>query len=431
MGNAFTAVVNDYNAVLFNPAGLSRVKHLEAAAVGGRSFSGNGSPQTELGVLGALPMDFFGQFSDFGALGFLANRSGKSGENTITNAGISWGAELNRAIPAQWKAVSIPEALSLGLSLRIREIRRTSNSTDYGAGFDFGVHYQMPEESEPGVTRGWSFGAAVQEMNTQSVSAPVIYRLGAAWRHPRAMGTMDLVIRDGVANFFPGVEAPFFRKLLFLRAGTGDVPGDPRQIAVGLGVILPPLQIDLAYGFPTGESAKSNDRIAMNVVYRFGVPLLAQYFYQERVEKVTEIENRVHNLESQKRTLKTSIEEQKDLYDVMNVDVKRAQSKKAEAEKSLKEVENTIAQKKSELEKLSRDIQYLHGRKESAAQKPVEILPPHSGGPRKHKVVAGDSLRDLAEKYYGDPKKWEIIYNANEDKIIRGVPKEGAELIIP
>ena len=45
--------------------------------------------------------------------------------------------------------------------------------------------------------------------------------------------------------------------------------------------------------------------------------------------------------------------------------------------------------------------------------------------------MRGDTLRGLAEKYYGDPNLWNKIYEANPEKMIRGIPKEGTELIIP
>ncbi len=50
---------------------------------------------------------------------------------------------------------------------------------------------------------------------------------------------------------------------------------------------------------------------------------------------------------------------------------------------------------------------------------------------RYHKVLEGDTLPKLAEKYYGDPSLWKKIYNVNKDKIIRGQLIPGVELEIP
>ena len=51
--------------------------------------------------------------------------------------------------------------------------------------------------------------------------------------------------------------------------------------------------------------------------------------------------------------------------------------------------------------------------------------------PKKHRVSAGDTLRALATQYYGDPNLWQHLYQANPDKVERGLPQVGAELLIP
>jgi len=51
--------------------------------------------------------------------------------------------------------------------------------------------------------------------------------------------------------------------------------------------------------------------------------------------------------------------------------------------------------------------------------------------PLKHKAVPGDTLRALAQKYYGNGNKWQLIYNVNIDRVERGQPRIGEELLIP
>ena len=33
--------------------------------------------------------------------------------------------------------------------------------------------------------------------------------------------------------------------------------------------------------------------------------------------------------------------------------------------------------------------------------------------PRIHQIAAGDTLEKIAAKYYGDPERWPLIYEAN------------------
>lgn len=81
----------------------------------------------------------------------------------------------------------------------------------------------------------------------------------------------------------------------------------------------------------------------------------------------------------------------------------------------------------------------LSGEEQDAAG--VTLFPAHAESARvkKHRIhkvwiwqETGDSLSKLAKKYYGDPKLWTVIYEANRDQISdpsRIYPKQ--ELIIP
>src|SRR3989344_8360624 len=114
-------------------------------------------------------------------------------------------------------------------------------------------------------------------MNMGSVGGGPAIRLGGAWRNPRYIVAMDMVTQDGITRFQPGAEASFFKRLLLLRIGSGVSPGKPRQLVVGIGTLLPPVELDLAYGFPVSDLDQPNDRAIVSFTYRFGAPLLGQY----------------------------------------------------------------------------------------------------------------------------------------------------------
>ncbi|MEW6040822.1 MAG: LysM peptidoglycan-binding domain-containing protein, partial [Elusimicrobiota bacterium] len=58
---------------------------------------------------------------------------------------------------------------------------------------------------------------------------------------------------------------------------------------------------------------------------------------------------------------------------------------------------------------------------------PSEEVP----GKRTYKVERGETLSSIAQKLYGDSGKWIKIYEANKDKIVKGIVKPGQKLIIP
>ena len=74
----------------------------------------------------------------------------------------------------------------------------------------------------------------------------------------------------------------------------------------------------------------------------------------------------------------------------------------------------------------------IHGAADKLTfDKPEPRAPKKVTWPQYHAVEPGDTLRDLAQKYYGDAGKWQLIYRANQDKIIRGQPQADTELTIP
>ncbi|MFH2070613.1 MAG: type IX secretion system membrane protein PorP/SprF [Elusimicrobiota bacterium] len=62
---------------------------------------------------------------------------------------------------------------------------------------------------------------------------------------------------------------------------------------------------------------------------------------------------------------------------------------------------------------------------------PARITVPAGPRPGTHKVVSGDTLMSLAEKYYRDKSKWVKIYEANRDKIDKGILIPGSVLVLP
>ena len=57
---------------------------------------------------------------------------------------------------------------------------------------------------------------------------------------------------------------------------------------------------------------------------------------------------------------------------------------------------------------------------------------PVAGNQRRHKIVKGDTLFSLAQKYYGNRSRWRDIYTANRDLMkSEGDLRIGMEIKIP
>ncbi len=437
MGSAFSAVANDWNAILYNPAGLSTVRQIEIAGNAGRTLV-SGSPKTDLLAAGAVPLSFYKDAWNLGTAGFLLHSNGGTGENANTTLSASVAMSPYDYLPERFRVLTpymkVPERLHVGGTFRFRRTAHgVTGGTAYGMGIDLGFLYQF-EDNVKAMLDGWSVALAFQEMNMGSIGGGSIIRLGSAWRHQRYTFAMDMVTQGGVTRFQPGAEISFFKKLLLLRAGTGTIPEHPRQLVVGIGTLLPPIELDLAYGFPYKDLDRSNDRVLVSFTYRFGAPLLGQYLDDSIRSKAAETEMSLNNLEYKKTTLEAAIRENRALYEKIDKDLKSTREKTEIAIADLEGADKKLAEQREKLVKLNREIEELE-KKKSAAQdelRKYQVLQPEMG--RKvfrHTVVKGDTLRSLAEKYYGDANKWTQIFDANRDKIKRGALKEGEVVIVP
>lgn len=170
MGGAYTALANDSNALLYNPAGLGKVSQHEATFMHNQYFAG-------------ITQEYIG-FAARQGLGFNLNylNSGHVARTTLANpsgAGLAYTGLQDWALGTGYGRSLGPD-LALGAGVKL--IHETNAGTSaQGYAFDLGALYALP--MVPGLSLGLSFqnmGPVVKFHNTKE-HLPFNYRAGAAY----------------------------------------------------------------------------------------------------------------------------------------------------------------------------------------------------------------------------------------------------------
>jgi hypothetical protein len=239
MGGAFTAIADDSNAPLFNPAGLVQVQWNEVSAMYSQLFSGltlYSGDATTGGNTVNLNQSYVAYVSRPSTLGSFGlswtdfNTTSLYREDTLT---LSYARYLGDFFPV------LDNQLSLGVNFKY--LRRaftldanTVNDPVFAAGDsrhaftgDAGLLWK-PDE---GRFEGWRVGLSVMNLTQPDVGfqetdrVPVEYRLGLAYQskqQPWLVPALDLTRQDGSTGVYGGLESWLFHDSLGLRAGANN-----------------------------------------------------------------------------------------------------------------------------------------------------------------------------------------------------------------
>jgi hypothetical protein len=241
----------------------------------------------------------------------------------------------------------------------------------------------------------------------------------------------DLRYRKGLAEFYPGLEASYLQGLLKVRLGRGFQLDGVSQVAVGMGVNFSPVTIDVAMTCPTASIHREAGGYQASVNYRFGAPSFSGNFVGQAAAQADSLSAAINQLDERKKTLESETQSAETNRGIVSDQMAVLQKRFSDTEDELRLLEK----KKDELEY---DISTLELKKRGffppppppPKPKPKPVKHPPTW-PRQHQVKPGDTLRSIAQYYYNDAGLWDQIYDANRDKIDRGLPQEGAVLIIP
>lgn len=414
MGMAFSAVADDPYAMFFNPAGTANTPYSQASTSLGRMLSPVGT--MSFGTMAYLRPYERINTATIGAAYHVARQ---------TNGGDKDAFLFHFSREYRVPRVPISKPVKFGANFKMLHAEGAGGA-GFGMGFDGGVLARGAS--------GWSGSFVLSDVTTQVGKPRGVMTIGTAYVHKRWLTiAADMRVRRNLTEFYPGLEAAFHQGLLKVRAGRGfQLDGVP-QIAMGVGIDFSPAVLDVAMTVPTGGIHRRGGHYQASLTYRFGAPSFAGRFVGQAAAQAEALRTRIRELEDQRQTAEAKTKE---------ADVRReiAEGEYGVLEQRVRELkdEYRLTEKRKDDAAFSEREEALRRRvaEEASYPKKLPVLHPPPPRrpipwPRRHDVHSGDTLRSLARQHYGDANLWEVIYQANRDKVERGLPVVGATLTIP
>ena len=395
MGTAFSTVPGDACAVFYNPANLTTLSELEVRLETGRRLV-PGAPEGEVSLAYIRPVPD------------AENKVAGAGYYSVRQKGGLGMDSLVFSLGNRTKVKYLQKPLYYGMGVKIMSLRGLEKS-HLGLGVEGGV--QLENSS------AFKTSLVLSDLLFGTGRSLMTITLGNSYRVKNTLLLADLRARGSHSEFFLGAEHSIFNGLLQVRGGKGLALGGGDYLALGVGINTLPWTIDLAWSLPWGGYNKDYGYYGINVGYRFGSATFSEKLVGDAARQAETLKTQIDDLRTQRAGLEASIATYRVNKSMIETDVTMLQGRMRELETNIKELE----------------VKALEALYRVEAPKPVKAYapPPPERWPRLHKAAAGETLRSIASKYYGNPNLWERIYQGNEKHISKGLPVEGAVLTIP
>lgn len=396
MGSAFSAVADDIYTIFYNPAGLNTIKDWQTGFTLNRKLSDKNLGEFSLSYIRPVPELKNGVFG----FGYDAVRQSIKGK--MDNYLFSYSNE--RVL----KYFQMP--LLYGITARITSIRYPEKS-HIGIGFDTGILLRSLNNYKFSIVLSKFMFGMGEKITTLTFGTSYIYK--------QTLFSLDLRLTGSYAELFYGFETKFNDDLLRIRAGKG-VNLDGRDfLMIGTGINFDPVIIDVGFSYPYKGFHLNAGNYGFSLTYKFTGPTYHEKMYSEASQKTRELNLQINALKEELKILEREVKNYQSQKNILETDITILNTR-------LVELKQTINQKELELI----DIEYMKEKPIKKIEAPKNI-PKEEKWPKIHKVEKGDTLRSISSKYYGTPSLWKLIYEENEDKIIKGIPREGEILKIP
>lgn len=420
LGNGYSAVSGDSYSLFYNPAGLYDIVQKEMAFDFGRAQTPGEDTSADFNVIHAMPYRWKDRNTPI-AFGVYAEGPAEGAHIVDLTAGGAMDAPVDR-----WTKGFIKKAVRMGAAVTIRHQGGETHTDRVGSssiGLGLSGGFLMP------VDRKHQVGFAIRNLflgDTNPQGGTII--VGGTRKHRDFMDMfLDMSYsRGGVWRFHPGVEWKFARGVVRPRLGWGYRESRGIDtVATGVGFYVSPMQIDFSYLIPTKTLNDDAGQFRASLIYKFGRPQFSEIYYDQALEEASRLDQNVLTLTVKEAELKASLAEleQKRKLAVEEMNNAKARIEAMKDQDLLGERDAMIRDLRARIKELESTVSGYRGRAEAVRKRQSQI--------RRHMVKAGDTLQSIAREYYGDPNQWKKIYNANADKIDRGLPRVGSSLVIP
>ena len=394
MGSAFSSLADDPYGIFYNPAGLAQIRDIEiSGGIARRRTTLNDMGEFSLAYTRPLPYKENGIFG----FGYDSLRHSQLGNRDLFLFGYSDIKMLKYfQLPIFW-----------GGNFRIVSIRYPDKS-HLGIGFDGGIILRSKN--------GIRTGIVLSDLDLGLGQSFTTFIFANSYRYNDITYALDLRVRGGYAELFPGIEYSLYNDLFRLRAGKGININGKDYLTLGFGYQLEPIVCNFTYSIPWDGYKEEAGLYEISMTYKFGAASFLEKMVDDAATKLKELNSKIDDLNKQKNILEFELNKYQTGKGVLESELTLMQTRYKELQEKIKELEIEII-----------DAQF---KKKNPAPK-NEVVKPKEVWPKYHKVQSGDTLRSIAAKYYGDQNLWQLIYEANTNKINRGLPVEGATLNIP
>lgn len=485
LGDACTALGGDVHSLFHNPAGLAYLNRKEFSSSYSRLFTGlddnsniynsqfiYGQPTSARGSLG------FG-WLEMALDDLYRERTLSAGYGHLLKDNLAIGASLKQLRVTQ-EAPPVSYNDSGSASGAADPVFANGNSAA-GIGADLGVLY------EP--TAGYSLGLSLQNINQPKVSladpdrVPALVRLGLARRTPSLLIASELRSQEairGVRDYQAALGAEMWLRQgknssFALRGSLAYGSRKLRQFALGLGYRVTDIQMDYAFQTPLGgiSFGDTGGTHRLSLSMRFGgmaarkiswtmggAPVAAEL--EETRQRTAKAEERVQALQEQIKKLQVSAPAQLSSAPVQTSPAPAwplpAKPKPAAAFKAKAEIVKISTDPAKAQELFREGMRFYSGRQLEKAvgafRESLEFNPENKWAKKalertlaeleqektqqkpapqeiRYTVRGGDTLWNLARKFYGDPGKWTLIRDANPKIKDLNKLSDGTVLVIP